>query len=503
MKRSPLFFAVLFYSFKLFSQQPSFITDSLDSYIKQGIKDWNIPGLSVVIVKDGRVVYMKGFGVKDIQSNSPVDSNTLFFIASNTKLFTGTALANLDYRGKLSLGDKITKFFPDYKLYDKNSSDLLTIRDLLSHHIGTKTFQGDFTFWNSMLSRREIMYRMRLLKPVGQFRQDYGYCNSCFLTAGEIIPVVTKQPWEVYVYDSIIIPVGMKNTHTLSNHITQLQNVAAPYTNIYTGALQRVPYDTWDNLAPAASIASNVNDLSKWLLFQLDSGRVNGKQVLPWDVLEQTRKMNTIVTTRGAGPTHFVGYGLGIFMKDYMGKMVYYHGGGAAGMISLVTFIPEEKLGIAILTNNDNHSFNGALQTQIIDAYLHVPYVNRSQSSLPDFQDEMQEQISEIKRWEARSKNTKPLPDLKNYTGEYTHELYGRLMITAKDDKLVLRFFTHPNLTATMQYMDNGDWLLKYDNIEYGIFSTKFNIENGKPVSVIIKANPFVEEDPYTFIKKK
>lgn len=482
--------------------QPAFIKDSLDNYIRQGMKDWSIPGLSIVVVKDGQVVYMKGFGNRDINTASPVDENTLFFIASNTKLFTGTALANLEYRNKISLNDKITKYFPDYRLYDKNTSDLVTIRDLLSHRLGTKTFQGDFTFWNSSLSRNEIMYRMRMLKPVGGFRQDYGYCNSCFLTAGQVIPVVTRQPWEVYVHDSIVMPVGMTNTHVLSNGIAQVSNIALPYTNIYTGTLQRVPYDQWDNLAPAASIVSNVKDLSKWLIFQLDSGRVNGKQVLPWPVLQATRNMNTVVASRGSGPTHFVGYGLGLFMKDYNGRMVYYHGGGAAGMISNVTFIPEEKLGIAILTNNDNHGFLGPLQTQVIDAYLGLPYVNRSEQQLPGFKKEMQEQLAEINKWNARVNAAKPVTDLAAYAGEYNHELYGRLSIAPKNGKLVLKFYSHPNLTATMQYMDNDEWLLKYDNIEYGIFTTKFNKEKGKVVSVNIRANDFVEIDPYVFIKK-
>lgn len=501
MKKTILFIPLFFVVFTLFSQ-PSFIRDSLDNYIREGMKDWNIPGLSIVIVKNGQVVYMKGFGVKDIQTNAPVDEHTLFFIASNTKLFTATALANLDYNKKLSLNDKITKYFPDYRLYDTNTTRLVTIRDLLSHRIGTKTFQGDFTFWNSKLSRREIMHRMRLLKPQGQFRQDYGYCNSCFLTAGEVIPVVTRQPWEVYVYDSIVIPVGMTNTHTLSNHISQLPNIATPYTNIYTGTLHAVPYDQWDNLAPAASITSNVNDLSKWLMFQLDSGKVNGKQVIPWPVLQATRSMNTVVASRASGATHFVGYGLGLFMKDYNGRMVYYHSGGAAGMISLVTFLPEEKLGFAILTNNDNHGFLNPLQAQIIDAYTGVPFVNKSKQQLPGFNLETQKQLNEISAWETRVKNAKPVTDLNSYAGEYEHELYGKLIITAKDGRLLLRFLSHADLTATMQYMDNDEWLLKYDNIEYGIFSTRFNKEEGKVRSVVIMANDFVEQDPYTFIKK-
>src|ERR1700752_1502718 len=204
MRLKLLLWVLLLPCFSLFAQTPSFITDSLESYIRQGMKDWQVPGLALVIVKDGKVVVAKGFGVKDIRSGEPVDENTLFMIASNTKLFTATALAQLEYDHKLSLDDKVPKYLPYFQLYDPVSTQLVSIRDILSHRIGTKTFQGDFTFWNSHLSRSEIMQRMRLLKPVAQFRQDYGYCNSCFLTAGEVVPKVTGIPWEQYVQDSIL-----------------------------------------------------------------------------------------------------------------------------------------------------------------------------------------------------------------------------------------------------------------------------------------------------------
>ena len=279
-------------------QTPAFISDSLDSYINKGLKDWNVPGLSIVIVKDGKVVLMKGYGVKDIQSQAPVDENTLFMIASNTKLFTGTSLALLEARGKLSLNDKITKFFPGFKLYDSTTTRLVTIRDMLTHRIGTKTFQGDFTFWNTSLSREEIMRRMRLLKPSLVFRQDYGYCNSCFLTAGQVIPVVTGQTWENFVRDSIVAPLEMNSTMILSTGVEKQSNVALPYTTSYTNQLKQVPFDNWNNLAPSASIISNVSDISHWLMMQLDSGRFNGKQILPWQVLQKTRDINIVTNSR-------------------------------------------------------------------------------------------------------------------------------------------------------------------------------------------------------------
>jgi len=506
MKKIVRFVFILLFSLFISrsNAQPSFIKDSLDSYIQQGIKDWQIPGLAVVIVKDGKIVLMKGYGVKDINQTEPVDENTLFMIASNTKLFTGTALAQLDYNKKLSLDDNITKHIDGYKLYDSTTTQLVTIRDMLSHRIGTKTFQGDFTFFDGNLSRREIMFGMRYLKPTGRFRQDYGYCNSCYLTVGQIIPVVSGKPWEVYVYDSIIAPLGMSNTHVLSAGLGQMINTAKAYTTSFTGKLNQVPYDTWDNLAPAASIVSNVNDLSHWLMMQLDSGKYNGKRIIPWPVLQKTRDVNIVLSSRKSGlyPIHFRGYGLGVTAADYNGKQIYWHTGGASGMVSNVCFVPEENLGIAILTNNDNQHFYELLRYQILDAYLGVQYVNRSQQQLTAFNYGETVSLKKIANLKARIKNNEAPLALTAYEGDYTNELYGKITVTAKANQLNIKFKSHNNLTATLDYLDKDEWLLQYNNILYGIFPVKFKTENNKVVSIDIKANDFIEYDAYTFLKK-
>jgi CubicO group peptidase (beta-lactamase class C family) len=503
MKRM-LLSLVLIVVYQVAIAQPSFIKDSLDSYINKGLRDWNVPGLSIVVVKDGSVVVMKGYGIRDIQSKKPVDENTLFMIASNTKLFTGTALALLETRGALSLNDKITKYFPGYRLYDTTSTRLVTIRDMLSHRIGTKTFEGDFTFWNTSLTRQEIMKRMRLLKPVQIFRQDYGYCNSCYMTAGQIIPVVTGKQWENFVYDSIISPLEMNHTMVLSTGVEKQADVATPYTTSYSNELRQVPFDNWNNLAPAASIISNVNDLSHWLLMQLDSGQYNGKRILPWQALQKTRDINIVTNSRKSliFPMHIRGYGLGLNVADYNGRQVYWHTGGAGGMVSNVCFVPEENLGIAILTNNDNQSFFELLRYQILDAYLGVPYVNRSLSQLDAFKTGMQQQVNEINRWKARVKGNRPDLPLSAYAGVYTNELYGNITITQIGNQLKIKFVTKPDLSATLDYMDNSEWLMQYNNILYGIFAVKFVTVNGKVKSITTRQNEFVEYDPYTFIKK-
>jgi hypothetical protein len=239
-------------------------------------------------------------------------------------------------------------------------------------------------------------------------------------------------------------------------------------------------------------------------MFQLDSGRYNNKQVLPFAVLQRTRDVNTIVSSRKSAiyPVHMRGYGLGVFTSDYNGRQIYFHTGGAGGMVSNVCFVPEEKLGIAILTNNDNQNFFETLRYQILDAYLGVPYVNRSQQQLPGFMNGESQQMKQIAEWKTRVKGNSPSLPLSAYVGEYTHELYGKINISQQQNKLVIQFGTHPNLIGTLDYMDKDEWLLQFNNIEFGIFPIRFNVENGKVVSVPIKVNDFVEFDPYIFVKR-
>lgn len=477
----------------------------LDAYIKKGMADWQVPGLAIVVVKDGQTLVLKGYGVTDIQTKAPVDEHTHFFIASNSKLFTGVALANLEQQGKLNLNDPVSKYFPDYRLYDSLSTRLVSIRDLLSHRIGTKTFQGDFTFWNTTLTRSQIMQRMRLLQPSAVFRQEYGYCNSCFMTAGEVIPKVIGLSWEQYVQDSLLNRLGMTNSFALSNGIeNRSKNIATPYTTSYSGQLKTVPYDRWDNLGPAASIVSTVTDLRQWLLCQLDSGRLQGKQVLPWATLRKTRMINVMTnsTRSRVFPSNFTGYGLGLFAADYNGHQVYWHTGGAAGMVSNVCFVPDQRLGIAILTNNDNQSFFEALRYQLLDYFLDVPYSNRSDLFLSGFNTELQQQLDEIAGWRKRVGNATPPLPLASYAGTYQHPLYGQLQISVQGNGLLLQLPLHPGMTATLRYMNDNEWLLEYSNIEYGIFATRFRNNAQGRLVLSLPMNPFVEMDAYDFEKQ-
>ncbi|MFM2395142.1 MAG: hypothetical protein RLZZ546_3125 [Bacteroidota bacterium] len=498
-----IFFSLILSS-KIVSQN-SFISDSIDKYIEKGLKEWKIPGLAIVIVKDGKVVLRKGYGVKDIESNEKVNEDTHFFIASNTKLFTGCALAKLAYENKINLNDPIVKYFPEYKLYDEISTKLVTVKDMLTHRLGTKTFQGDFTFWNSKLSREEIMNKMKFLKPNAGFRDSYGYCNSCFLVAGQVIEKAIGEKWEDHITSNFLLPIDMKSTYALSNDITsRSKNIASPYTTSYSNELKKVPYDVWDNLGPAASIVSNVVDLTKWLNFQLDSGKVNSKVVMPWKAMQMTRDILNVTSSRKSSfyPVHIRGYGLGLFSSDYNGKQIYWHTGGAAGMVSNVCFVPEVKLGIAILTNNDNQNFFEALRYQILDSYLNMPFIDRSKAMLVNHNTEMSNVIDEIKILKKDADlYAGKVKSFDSFKGIYNNELYGQIELTPINSGLKISFEQHPNLSANLYPMNENDWVLEYNNIEYGVFKTQFQKSEKGIKSLIIKMNEFVEIDSYEFIK--
>ena len=481
----------------------SFVKDSLDKYIERGMQQWQIPGLAIAIVKDGKVIVSKGYGVREFGKPDKVDENTLFIIASNSKLFTGTSLAKLDYEKKLSLNDKVTKYIPWFRLYDSNATDMANIRDMLCHRLGTKTFQGDFTFWDSNLPKDSIVWKMRYLKPPGQFRQDYGYCNSAFLVAGQVLEKVTGQSWENYVEQNILQPLDMSNTYMNTAGMEARTNVAYPHNNLFS-PLTKIPFDNVDNLGPATSMVSNVKDLSKWIMMQLDSGRFNGKRILPWEVLRNTRDANILTGSRKSTgyPTHFRAYGLGVYSTDYAGKQVYWHTGGAFGMVTNVCFVPEENLGITILTNNDNQSFFEALRYQLLDAYLNLPYTDRSSFLYNFFKTGMKEEKATLDAMKKRvDQKQAPELNLDEYTGEYVNTVYGKITIRKSNNMLICHFEHHPNLIGYMEYMDQNEFRITYSNIGYGIYPAKFSVKDGKAIAVVVKANDFVESDAYLFVK--
>ena len=495
-----------------YAQNPSFLTDSLEAYIQTGMKAWNIPGLALAIVKDGKIVVLKGYGVRGIDSSKPVDKTTLFQIASQSKLFTATDLALLEEQKKLSLDDSVLKYLPTFALQDEKATRMVSIRDLLSHRLGFKNYQGDFVYWDTNLTRQEVVHSIRHLKAPYVFRQDFGYSNAAYVVASEIIPKLTGKNWETFTEQTLLKPLTMNRTYMLSAGMQSLDNVAQPTTTCCNadGRLTALPFDNLDNLGPATGMVSDVEDMAKWLMFQLDSGRVNGKEILPWSVLEKTRTATTIVSSdrMTTFPLGFQFYCLGMGLIDYAGVSVFTHAGGSNGYRNNLTLVPEKRLGIFIMTNQDNQSFHEALRFQLLDAYLNVPYTNRSQYYLGRAQKreaKSQETIQQLAT-QVKQKRKSPYP-FSSFIGTYTNELYGRLTIMTpptgeSHSDLLIRFEHHAQLLGKLDYMDGNVFRLSLSNPRFGIFPVSFSVENGKINGLVLKDTDFVDHETYQFKKE-
>lgn len=507
MKFKLFLLSTLAYCLSLQAQQErykTFISDSLDNYIEKGMKDWKIPGLSVAIVKDDQVVFIKGFGVTDYKSNQPVDENTLFMIGSNTKAFTATALSMLQEAGMMRLDDNVQKWMPEFQLKDPLASREATIVDLLSHRIGFDTFQGDFTYWSSNLTRAEIIQKMSLIDAPYSFRTTWGYCNAGYVAAGEIIPKVTGNSWGKMIKDSIIIPLGMNRTLLLSTAFKNAKNLAQPHT-IVNNELVETPPANIDNLAAAGSMSSSAKDMTKWLQAQLNDGKINDKQVLSAQSLWNIRQPQSIISvdSRDNQKTHFYLYGMGLEINDRNNKLVYSHTGGINGFLSSVLFIPEENLGIVVLTNTDQNYFFQNLVHEIRDAYLGLPFQDYSGKSLGIYTSGKERENARMDSLKSVVRqHHKPTLQLENYIGTYTNTLYGDIDIQLDKNTLVIDFSNHPNLTATLQHIKDDRFLCTFSDAIFGIVEVPFVVDNGRVQQFTLKVADYIERTPYKFVKK-
>ncbi len=491
----------------LFSQTdsiPSFVKDSLDSYVERGLKDWNIPGVAVCVVKNGKVVLMKGYGVKELNGSDKVDENTLFMIGSNSKAFTATAIALLDADKKLSLDDKVTKWIPEFKLNNKAAGEQAIIRDLLCHRIGFQTFQGDFTYWTSNLSRKEVIEKMSHIKAVYPFRTNWGYTNAAFLTAGEVIPRVTGKQWEDFIKEKLFLPLGMTNTIALSKDMPAAPNKCAPHT-LVNGIVEKIPFCVIDNLAPAGSISSSVSDMSHWVMMQLNNGKYNGIQVVPASAIAQTWLPHSILGNGGHlyNKGHFALYGLGWFLEEYSGRKMVSHTGGVNGFVTSVTLVPEEKLGIIVFTNTDANAFYEALKWEIADAYLGNPYRNYSKAYLGFTDARTRNEQKEEKKFKdsVALKLPTQLP-LTAYTGNYFNDVYGDMKVVIENSELRMRFSHHPNMYAKLESLGGNRFYVIFSDPIFSKAVFPFTVQNGKVTGVTVKVADFVEYNPYEFTKK-
>ncbi len=499
-------FVFVLIPFIVFTQTttPSFVRDSLDIYIERGIKNWKIPACAVAIVKDGKVILSKAYGYKDMDLRDPVDEHTLFMIASNTKAVTGISLAKLELENKLSLDDKVVKWLPWFKLYESNSTQLVSIKDMVTHRIGFETFQGDFCHWSTNTTRREVMEKMAKIRPVYDFRDKWGYCNAGYVVAGEIMEKATGKKWEDYIRETFFIPLGMQETYSLTIDFKNAKNRCTPHT-IYDERLIKMNVPNIDNLAPAASICSSVSDWSKWVLMLLNKGKFEGKEIVSEKAIAKSMEP---VSVRGVfnplyNNGHFALYGLGWVINEYQGKKLVSHTGGADGFVSSVTLMPEENLGIIVFTNTDANSFYQALKWEILDAYLNLDYRNYSEISLQRYTKSKEKTIKWLQDVRDSVKmNLNTTVPLQSFSGTYYNEVYGNMYLQLTGNTLTANFEHHPDQYATLEHIGSNRFLCTYSNPLLGIKVFPFEVKKKKVKSVIVSCDDFVEFTTYQFKRK-
>jgi len=446
----------------------------LDAYVARAMKGFEVPGLALTIVKDGQTVVAKGYGVKKLGEPAPVDDRTLFGIASNTKLFTATALGLLVEEGKIEWDAPVVRYLPAFQMWDPYVTRELTVRDLLVHRSGLGLGAGDLLWWPaSTYDRKEVARRLRFIQPATSFRTAYAYDNVLYLVAGEVIEAISGQSWEDFVSRRILARVGMTGSNVRHSAANAGGNVATPHASIDGTVRPIKPFDS-DNTNPAGGINSSAADMARWLTVQLAHGQLaDGSRLFSEATWQQLTTLVTPIPIADPPPElaalrpGFRGYALGLDLRDYRGRKILAHTGGLPGYVSRVVMIPDERLGIAVLTNQESGAafdsiayriadhYLGGSATDWIDAYEKVMARQRSSAA-----------AANAKTSTARNTASKPSLPLARYAGVYTDGWYGDIAVAQEGEKLVMRFSHTPDLVGDMEHWQYDTFAVRWRNRE-------------------------------------
>jgi CubicO group peptidase (beta-lactamase class C family) len=418
----------------------------IDSLVEKTLTTFDVPGIAVAVVKDGKIIHARGYGVRSLNTEQKTDAHTLFGIASNTKAFTAGALGILVDEGKLHWDDKVTDYIPEFRMYNPYVTEDFTVRDLLTHRSGLGLGAGDLMFWpdSNNFTKKDIIHNLRYLKQVSGFRTKYDYDNLMYIIAGEVVAKVSGSSWENFIETHILQPLGMTETATSFKTVVNKTNVIDPHAPV-DGKVQVIRRD-WSGVANSAGgIYSNITDMSKWIIMQMNNGKYGdglSKKLFSEDVHEEMWTPQTIIPVHGPSPynTHFASYGLGWFLSDVKGYLQATHTGGLAGIVTQITLIPEMKLGIIVFTNQQSGAAFTAITNTIKDSYLGVTGVDRIKQN----HDRVVKNEAEAAKitgdiWKdieaQQKKNTSP-KDTALFTGTYTDKWFGDVIIYSKNGKL-------------------------------------------------------------------
>lgn len=469
-----------------------------DAYVAKGIQDWQIPGLAVAVIKDGKVIHAKGHGVRELGRREPVDEHTLFAIGSTTKAMTAALIGMLVDEKKVAWDDPVTKHLPQFQLKDPAVTRELTVRDLLTHRAGLGN--ADFLWYGQENTIDEILRRTALLEPAYSFRSGFVYQNIMYAVAGQVIASVTGKPWTEVVRTRIFEPLGMRETYATLQQVPKGANAASPHA-LVAGRVKVIENMSVDSVAAAGSIWSSVHDMSRWLQFLLDGGRVggpSGKPLLSPGVLAELFRPQAFVpmsqypTSQLVKP-HWMTYGLGWFQQDYRGRAVDFHTGSIDGMIAIAGLIRDEKLGMFVLANLGGGELRHALMYTVFDRHSGTADRDWSADLLKLYGDARGRGEQQRARLEAqRVKGTTPTHSLDAYTGTYTDPLRGDIVISLEAGTLKMRYGT--GLAGPLEHWHfntfRGNWTADWRGA--GMVNFVLAPATGRPTVIEFQGGRFV-----------
>jgi CubicO group peptidase (beta-lactamase class C family) len=420
--------------------------EGFDDYVARAARDWRAPGLAVVVIKNDEVVFERGYGVRELGKSGTVDEHTLFAIGSTTKAMTAALAAMLVDEKKLEWDAPVTRYLPWFQMKDPAVSHEVSVRDLLTHRAGLGN--ADYLWYGQHGSTEEILRRVRLIDPVYPVRSGFIYQNIMYAAAGAVVEAASGTSWPNLIRTRIFEPLGMKDSQATAARLSSLPNVASPHA-IVDGRVRVIENASVDPVAAAGAVWSSVDDMSKWMKFMLDGGRIGGRsgtRLLSEESFRELFTPQTIApyemypTTRITRP-HWMTYGLGWFQQDYRGQALDFHTGSIDGMVAIHGLVRDEGLGVYVLGNLDHAELRHALMYTVIDRYAGRRDRDWSAEFLKLYDDLKNEgDRDRAKRNAARITGTSPSLSLAKYAGTYSEPLHGDVKVTQDGAGLRLQY---------------------------------------------------------------
>ncbi|MDB5209285.1 MAG: beta-lactamase [Sediminibacterium sp.] len=498
-----LFFAASFAVVMLCSRSSvkaqAITSAQIDTLVERTLKAFDVPGIAVAVIKDGKVIHAKGYGMRSLKTMQKVDENTLFGIASNSKAFTSAALGMLIDEGKLKWDDKVRDYIPAFKLYDPYVTEEFTIRDLLTHRSGLGLGAGDLMMFpdGSDFTREDIIHNLRYLKAVSAFRTKYDYDNNLYIVAGEVIAKVSGMSWEDFIEKRIMQPMNMTGSAASFSRVKNKTNAIDAHAPV-DGKVEPINGVLSEQANAAGGIWSNLTDMSKWIIMQMENGKYGEgltKRLFSERVHDDMWTPQTIIPVRTSPPynVHFSSYGLGWGLSDVKGYKQVTHTGGLAGIVTQVMLFPEMKLGIIVFTNQQVGAAFTAISNTIKDSYLGIKpsdWVTAFSDRIKASNDNAKKITDQI--WadiEAQQKNNTAKTDVQMFTGTYKDEWFGDVVISIKNGKPWFDSKRSPKLSGEMLPYKGSTFIAKWidrsmDADAYVMFTLD---AEGKPIGIKMK----------------